>query len=194
MVRGGSDAHRRYRCEHRLEGARRICPPVAAVQDGQALCLLAGFVSGHQNLRGQALERCLQAIAEPGCPGTHACRTRAAPQPLCPGRLLSAHGDPTGCWRVHSALTHTVNAIEAINDRFHAACEGIQSGQPPVLGSSANAQRRLPRVPVRKLWHPANGARKPRPFCEPRFRWSAPGMMRPSAQYDFGKPSTCSPM
>jgi transposase len=37
------------------------------------------------------------------------------------------------CWRVHSALTHTVNAIEAINDRFHAACEGIQSGQLPVL-------------------------------------------------------------
>jgi hypothetical protein len=28
-----------------------------------------------------------------------------------------------------------VNAIEAINDRFHAACEGIQSGQLPVLGS-----------------------------------------------------------
>ena len=38
------------------------------------------------------------------------------------------------CWRVHSALTHKVNAIEAINDRFHAACEGIQSGQLPVLG------------------------------------------------------------
>jgi hypothetical protein len=27
-----------------------------------------------------------------------------------------------------------VNAIEAINDRFHAACEGIQSGQLPFLG------------------------------------------------------------
>jgi hypothetical protein len=39
------------------------------------------------------------------------------------------------CWRVHSALTHKVNAIEAINDRLHAACEGIQSGQLPVLGS-----------------------------------------------------------
>ena len=38
------------------------------------------------------------------------------------------------CWRVHSALTQKVNAIEAINDRFHAACEGIQSGQLPVLG------------------------------------------------------------
>jgi hypothetical protein len=38
------------------------------------------------------------------------------------------------CWRVHSALTHKVNAIEAINDRLHAACEGIQSGQLPVLG------------------------------------------------------------
>jgi hypothetical protein len=35
---------------------------------------------------------------------------------------------------VHSALTHKVNAIEAINDRFHAACEGIQSGQLPFLG------------------------------------------------------------
>jgi hypothetical protein len=33
------------------------------------------------------------------------------------------------CWRVHSALTQKVNAIEAINDRLHAACEGIQSGQ-----------------------------------------------------------------
>jgi hypothetical protein len=39
------------------------------------------------------------------------------------------------CWRVHSALTHKVNAIEAINDRLHAAYEGIQSGQLPVLGS-----------------------------------------------------------
>jgi hypothetical protein len=29
------------------------------------------------------------------------------------------------CGRVHSALTQKVNAIEAINDRFHAACEGI---------------------------------------------------------------------
>jgi hypothetical protein len=38
------------------------------------------------------------------------------------------------CWRVHVALTQKVNAIEAINDRFHAACEGIQSGQLPVLG------------------------------------------------------------
>jgi hypothetical protein len=37
------------------------------------------------------------------------------------------------CWRTHSALTQKVNAIEAINDRFHAACEGIQSGQLPVL-------------------------------------------------------------
>jgi hypothetical protein len=36
------------------------------------------------------------------------------------------------CWRVHSVLTHKVNAIEAIHDRFHAACEGIQSGQLPV--------------------------------------------------------------
>ena len=39
------------------------------------------------------------------------------------------------CWRVQSALTHKVNAIEAIHDRLHAACEGIQSGQLPVLGS-----------------------------------------------------------
>jgi hypothetical protein len=38
------------------------------------------------------------------------------------------------CWRVHSVLTQKVNAIEVINDRFHAACEGIQSGQLPVLG------------------------------------------------------------
>jgi hypothetical protein len=38
------------------------------------------------------------------------------------------------CWRVHSARTHKVNAIEAIHDRLHAACEGIQSGQLPVLG------------------------------------------------------------
>jgi hypothetical protein len=38
------------------------------------------------------------------------------------------------CWRVHSALTQKVNAIEAIHDRFHAACEGIQSGQLSVLG------------------------------------------------------------
>jgi hypothetical protein len=38
------------------------------------------------------------------------------------------------CGRVHSALTQKVNAIEAINDRLHAAGEGIQSGQLPVLG------------------------------------------------------------
>jgi len=44
------------------------------------------------------------------------------------------------CWRVHSALTQKVNAIEVINDRFHAACEGIQSGQLPVLGSTVGAQ------------------------------------------------------
>jgi hypothetical protein len=37
------------------------------------------------------------------------------------------------CWRVHSALTPKANAIEAINDRLHAACERIQSGQLPVL-------------------------------------------------------------
>lgn len=36
------------------------------------------------------------------------------------------------CGRVHSALTHKVNAIEAIHDRLHAACQGIQSGQLPV--------------------------------------------------------------
>jgi hypothetical protein len=36
------------------------------------------------------------------------------------------------CGRVQSALTHKVNAIEAIHDRLHAACEGIQSGQLPV--------------------------------------------------------------
>jgi hypothetical protein len=39
------------------------------------------------------------------------------------------------CWQVHSALAQKVNAIGAINDRLHAACEGIQSGQLPVLGS-----------------------------------------------------------
>ena len=38
------------------------------------------------------------------------------------------------CGRVHSALTQKVNAIEAMNDRLHAAGEGIQSGQLPVLG------------------------------------------------------------
>ena len=38
------------------------------------------------------------------------------------------------CWQVHGALTHKVNAIEAINDGFHAACQGIQSGQLPFLG------------------------------------------------------------
>jgi hypothetical protein len=37
------------------------------------------------------------------------------------------------CWQVHGALTHKVNAIEAINDGFHAACQGIQSGQLPFL-------------------------------------------------------------
>ncbi|MBH2044450.1 MAG: hypothetical protein I8H87_13230 [Comamonadaceae bacterium] len=37
------------------------------------------------------------------------------------------------CWQVHGALTHEVNAIEAINDGFHAACQGIQSGQLPFL-------------------------------------------------------------
>jgi hypothetical protein len=44
------------------------------------------------------------------------------------------------CWRVHSTLTHKVNTIEAINDRLHAACEGIQSGQLPVLGLSGFPQ------------------------------------------------------
>ena len=39
------------------------------------------------------------------------------------------------CWRVHSALTQKVNAIEAIHDRFHAACEGIQSGQLTFLAA-----------------------------------------------------------
>jgi hypothetical protein len=38
------------------------------------------------------------------------------------------------CWRVHSAFTHKVNPIEAINDRLHAAWQGVQSGQPPFLG------------------------------------------------------------
>jgi hypothetical protein len=38
------------------------------------------------------------------------------------------------CGRVHGALTQKVNAIEAIHDRLQAACEGIQSGQLPVLG------------------------------------------------------------
>jgi hypothetical protein len=33
------------------------------------------------------------------------------------------------CWQVHSALAQKVNAIGAINDRLHAACQGIQSGQ-----------------------------------------------------------------
>jgi hypothetical protein len=37
------------------------------------------------------------------------------------------------CGRVHSALTQKANTIEAINDRLHAACEGIQSGQLPIL-------------------------------------------------------------
>jgi hypothetical protein len=37
-------------------------------------------------------------------------------------------------WRVHSVLTHKVNAIKVIDDRLHAACEGIQSGPLPVLG------------------------------------------------------------
>jgi hypothetical protein len=34
-----------------------------------------------------------------------------------------------------------VDAIEAINDRLHAAFEGIQSGQLPVLGSYVNKER-----------------------------------------------------
>jgi hypothetical protein len=38
------------------------------------------------------------------------------------------------CWRVHGALTQKVNAIGAIPDRFHAACQGIQSGQLLFLG------------------------------------------------------------
>ncbi|MDF1485126.1 hypothetical protein PY257_08020 [Ramlibacter sp. H39-3-26] len=33
------------------------------------------------------------------------------------------------CWQVHSALTHEVNVIEAVNARFHAAWQGMQSGQ-----------------------------------------------------------------
>jgi hypothetical protein len=36
-------------------------------------------------------------------------------------------------WQGRCCVTG-LNAIEAINDRFHAACEGIQSGQLPVLG------------------------------------------------------------
>ncbi len=40
------------------------------------------------------------------------------------------------CWQVHSALTQKVNAIEAVNDRFHAAWQGTQSGQLLFLGSS----------------------------------------------------------
>jgi uncharacterized Zn ribbon protein len=35
---------------------------------------------------------------------------------------------------VRDANGNPLNAIEAINDRFHGACEGIQSGQLPVLG------------------------------------------------------------
>jgi hypothetical protein len=38
------------------------------------------------------------------------------------------------CGRVHSALTQKVNAIEAINDRLHAAWQGVLSGQLPFLG------------------------------------------------------------
>jgi hypothetical protein len=38
------------------------------------------------------------------------------------------------CWRVHSAFTQKVNPIGAINDRLHAAWQGVQSGQPPFLG------------------------------------------------------------
>jgi hypothetical protein len=53
------------------------------------------------------------------------------------------------CWRVHSALTHKVNAIEAINDRLHAACEGIQSGQLPFLGLSRGRAERSGTVPSR---------------------------------------------
>ena len=49
------------------------------------------------------------------------------------------------CWRVHSALTQKVNAIEAIHDRLHAACEGIQSGQLPFLAlNQVGALRFLP--------------------------------------------------
>ncbi|MFZ2393644.1 hypothetical protein, partial [Rhodoferax sp.] len=38
------------------------------------------------------------------------------------------------CWQAHSAFTHQVNPIEAVNARFHAAWQGIQSGQLPFLG------------------------------------------------------------
>jgi hypothetical protein len=68
------------------------------------------------------------------------------------------------CWRVHGALTQKVNAIEAINDRFHAACEGIQSGQLPVLG----------------LWHCANGVCATRAFGEGCF-YDLPGAACTSA-------------
>jgi len=37
------------------------------------------------------------------------------------------------CWRAHSALTHRVNAIKAINDWFRAAWQRLQSGQLPFL-------------------------------------------------------------
>ncbi|MDF1484570.1 hypothetical protein PY257_05130 [Ramlibacter sp. H39-3-26] len=33
------------------------------------------------------------------------------------------------CWQVHGALTHEVNPIEAVNARFPAAWQGMQSGQ-----------------------------------------------------------------
>jgi hypothetical protein len=38
------------------------------------------------------------------------------------------------CWRVQSALTPRVNAIEVLNDKLHAAWQGVFSGQLPVLG------------------------------------------------------------
>jgi hypothetical protein len=41
---------------------------------------------------------------------------------------------PSSVKHCTSALTQRVNAIEAINDRLHAACEGIQSAQLPFLG------------------------------------------------------------
>jgi hypothetical protein len=38
------------------------------------------------------------------------------------------------CGRVHGALTQKVNTIEVINDRLHAAWQGVLSGQLPFLG------------------------------------------------------------